>query len=87
MNKLDLIGVRGTDLKIFKDFLCDRKQHVKINKQISSMANVVYGFPQGSVLGPSLFMLYINDLYLQTLWNGKTFMYADNTAVVFHGGA
>lgn len=85
VNKLERIGIRGGALAIFKDFLSNRRQQVKIGDCISSSNNVVYGVPQGSVLGPSLFLIYINDLCLQQLLQGKIFSYADDTAIIFYG--
>lgn len=85
VDKLERIGIRGNALGIFSDFLQDRTQTVKICGHVSSDARVVYGVPQGSILGPSLFLVYINDLCQQTLTKGKIFTYADDTALVFHG--
>ena len=85
VDKLERVGIRGNALRIFSDFLHDRTQRVKINGHVSSDARVVYGVPQGSILGPSLFLVYINDLCQLTLTKGKIFTYADDTALVFHG--
>lgn len=86
VNKLYHIGVRGGALMIFRDFLCGRTQQVKIGEHLSTDTSVLFGVPQGSVLGPSLFIIYINDLCHQSLNNGKIFTFADDTALVFHGG-
>ena len=76
--KLLHYGIRGTALNLFSSYLKNRKQFVSVSGANSETSNNKHGVPQGSVLGPLLFLIYINDLH-RTIWHGKVYHFADDT--------
>ena len=78
--KLDYYGIRGVANLLLKSYLNDRKQYVLIDNQKSCEKIIEYGIPQGSILGPQLFLIYVNDLpsCLETVPR----FFADDTALL-----
>ena len=81
LSKLNNYGIRGTANEWFRSYLTNRKQFVSISGSKSYIAPVKYGVPQGSVLGPLLFLIYINDLH-NAIIHSKTCHFADDTAIL-----
>ena len=71
--KLKQNGISGNLLNVITNFLCQRKQRVVLNGQHSSWTNIEAGVPQGSILGPLFFLIYINDLSDGLTSNPKLF--------------
>ena len=78
LTKLYHYGIRGNALQWFKSYMSERKQFVSYNGTSSSMKTVCCGVPQGSILGPILFLLYINDLS-NVCKNTEPFLFADDS--------
>ena len=78
--KLKHYGIQGCALKLFKKYLSNRKQYVKLNNVKSEMCEIKTGVPQGSILGPLLFVIYVNDIY-KASFILHAIIYADGTTL------
>ena len=84
IKKLENFGIRGIVLEWLKSYLSDRKQYVKLNTSTSDLLPLVCGVPQGSVLGPILFILYVNDICnVSNIL--KLILFADDTNLFISG--
>ena len=82
ISKLKYYGVRGIALKWFETYLSNRSQFVTIHDKQSSTNLTSSGVPQGSILGPLLFLIYVNDLNICVKF-AKTHHFADDTNLLF----
>lgn len=82
LKKLDAYGIRGIANEIICSYLTNRKQYVSIDDSVSSFMPITVGVPQGSNIGPLLFLLYINDLGNIQL-KGVPRLFADDTALFY----
>lgn len=80
IRKLHEINLNCIWIEWIQSYLRNRKQSVKIKNERSNLLSVEYGVPQGTVLGPLLFIIYINDLYKQS-FDGKLISFADDTVL------
>ena len=80
INKLGNFGLDLRTVSWFGSYLDNRQQYVKFNNVSSSVLNIKYGVPQGSILGPTLFALYINDL-ASLFQHENITLYADDTVI------
>lgn len=85
VNTLEKICIRGASLSLFSSYLRNGTQKVKLGNHVSDERAISYGVPQGSVLGPTLFLIYINQLCNMRIEMGTVFTYADDTAVDTQG--
>jgi len=81
LNRLHSLGITGTAFKIFESYLNHRTQQTRIGNTISEIGQIHNGVPQGTVLSPILYIIYVaelSNLYI----NGKIYSYADDTAII-----
>lgn len=84
IKKLSDCGVKSNALNIFKSYLLNRQQIIKIGDSQSTTKQINYGVPQGSILGPLLFLIYINEIS-QIGLSGDITLYADDTSLFYFG--
>ena len=84
IQKLEYIGIRGKVLDVFVSYLTNRTQYVKIGDTLSSVEIVKAGIPQGTIVAPLIFLIYVNNLCNIHI-NGQLISYADDTAIVVTG--
>ena len=84
LKKLNYYGVDDRALAWFRSYLEDRQQVCYVNEVTSSMASITCGVPQGSILGPLLFLVYVND-FPKSLDYGMARLFADDTNLTFSG--
>ena len=78
LHKLRMAGFRGSLLQWFQSYLTNRHQRVTAQGSTSTTQPIISGVPQGSILGPVLFSLYVNDLP-HTITSSQVAMFADDT--------
>ena len=82
LSKLELYGIENKELLRFPNYLFGRQQSVCFEHTYSSKQYISCGVPQGSILGPLLFVIYVNDLHL-ALESCNSMMYADDTVIYY----
>ena len=80
LHKLEMLGITGALLNWLSSYLSGRQQRVVINGQSSEWSKINAGVPQGSILGPLLFLVFISDITIDLTCD--PFLYADDTSLL-----
>ena len=83
LTKLNHFGIRGLPLAWMNSYLTNRRQKTKVNSIFSSYKYISAGCPQGSILAPLMFILFINDVFQFSTKDIEIILYADDTAILF----
>ena len=84
LKKMHKVGFSKSYLRWVTSYLTERKQFVQIDDKLSSTVEVAFGVPQGSILGPVIFNLYVNDLSDSLEASVTSHQYADDTTIYAH---
>ena len=79
--KLKAMGVESVEW--FRSYLSGRTQAIHVNNTMSDFDNIVCGVPQGSILGPLLFLCYVNDMSISISESCKLILYANDSAILY----
>ena len=80
--KLECYGLSKNSINLLTSYLSNRKQQIKVGNSVSSWANIIKGVPQGSILGPLLFNIFLNDIFY-FIHRGTLYNYADDNTLSF----
>ena len=82
MIKLEALGLSQDVIRWFRSYLSDRQQLVDVSGTFSSSAEIRCSVPQGSIFGPLLFLIYVNDIHVSGAVRNKLLLYTDDSAIL-----